>query len=317
VHAVAVHLRNARRLWHAVVTAVADPDPAALERAHRLAPRAALLDDARDLVGRHDVDAVVVATPPGTHAELALRTLEAGKHLYLEKPVGIAAAEAERLATVSPRSGAVVAVGFNRRFHPVVVEARRLLPSALGPVVRVRGTFEEPLADDALPGWKRVRATGGGAPLDLASHHVDLVRHLLARSLVTVSAELGSVRSELDDCVLRFDAEGGDVELRCSFVRGRRDTLVLEDEAGRTVELDRWASTLTVSGRQVRTRSLVAARARALARPHADHSYRPSLHAWVARIQGAPQGSPAGLADGLASLEAILAAERHDAVGAA
>lgn len=306
-----MHLRNARRLPGVVVSAVADPDPAALARARRIAPRADLVEDAHELVERPDVDAVVVTTPPATHAELAVHTLAAGKHLYLEKPVGITSGDAERLARVSPDPRAVVAVGFNRRFHPVVVESRRLLSSALGSVVRVRGTFEEPLSDDAIPDWKRVRATGGGAPLDLGSHHVDLVRHLLGAPLVPVSAELSSVRTELDDCLLRFDAEGCEVELRSSFVRGRRDVLALEDRAGRTMELDRWASTLTVANRHVRTRRLVAARARALARPHADHSYRPALDAWVARIQGTQRGSPAGLADGLASLEAILAAERR------
>ena len=179
------------------------------------------------------------------------------------------------------------------------------------PSCGARSSFEEPLSGTALPGWKRRRATGGGAALDLASHHVDLVRHLLGTSLTPVAAELRSVESEHDDCTLRFDAGGCDVEIGCSFVRGRRDVLELVDNAGRTLELDRYASTLTVSGRRVRIGNLVATRAPAFLRPLSDPSYGPSLRAWADRVRGAEAGgSPASMGDGLASLEAILAVER-------
>jgi predicted dehydrogenase len=298
----------------AVVSAVADPDPAARMRAQRIARHAVLLDDALELVRRADVDAVVVTTPPSTHAGLALAVLDAGKHLYLEKPVAVTNEEADRLAEAAGVDGLAVTVGFNRRFHPVVVEAARLIPVELGRVARVRGTFEEPLSAGALPAWKQTRATGGGAPLDLASHHADLVRHLLGVSLTPVSAELRSVRSELDDCTLRFDADGCDVHLECSFVRGRRDVLELTDDAGRTLTLDRCAGALTLDGHRVRSRALALARVRVVARPLADQSYGPSLGAWVARIRGTPsrarQGAPATIADGLASARAILSAEQ-------
>ncbi len=291
------------------MSAIADPDPRALERAAALVPGAAALTDADELVERDDVDAVVVTTPPATHADLAVRILAAGKHLYLEKPVATTRDEADRLAALGPESGLVIAVGFNRRFHPVVLEAARLLDSARSTVVRVDSSFEEPLADAALPGWKRARATGGGALLDLASHHVDLVRHLLGVSLTPVAVELASIRSEHDDCTLRFDGDGCEVEIRSSFVRGRCDVLELHDRAGRTLRLDRWAGTLSVGGRRVRSPTLLAARSWAILRPLADRSYAPSLRDWVARIHGEGTGSPAAMADGLASLEAILAAE--------
>ncbi len=310
-HAVAVHLRNARRLRGTIVSAISDPDPGALAHAARLVPDAAAIPDAADLAEREDVDAIIVATPPATHAALAARALEVGKHLYLEKPVGIGREEAGSLAGMQIDPRLEVVIGFNRRFHPVVVEAAALVESTLGDIVHVSSAFEEPLAGGSLPLWKRRRATGGGAPLDLASHHVDLVRHLLGVSLTPVRAELASVRSEHDDCILRFDAEGCDVEILCSFVRGRRDVVELRDEAGRTIELDRGSCKLTIGGRRKWTKSLVAARSRALLRPLADCSYRPSLGAWVDRIRGAePHGSPASMADGLASLEAILGVEQ-------
>ena len=87
--AVSVHLRNARRIPGVEVTAIADPADDARVAAGRLAPRAVQLESPGDVMGCTDVDAVVVATPSATHTELALSALAAGKHLYLEKPVGV------------------------------------------------------------------------------------------------------------------------------------------------------------------------------------------------------------------------------------
>ena len=233
-------------------------------------------------MGCTDVDAVVVATPSATHTELALATLAAGKHLYLEKPVGISEPDADRLASLAASVDRVVAVGFNRRFHPAVIEARRRLASGeLGRIVSIQATFEEPMTERTMPGWKRRRATGGGAPLDLGSHHVDVVRLLLGRELRAVGSVLRSVRSELDDCSLRFDADGCRVTIDCSFVRGRHDVIELEDERGRISSIDRYAGTLRVRGRPTWSAALLRARARAVLRPHAD----PSVPARAARVR--------------------------------
>jgi myo-inositol 2-dehydrogenase/D-chiro-inositol 1-dehydrogenase len=307
--AVSVHLRNARRMPGVTVTAVADPSRDARVAAARLAPAAVQLPSAEDVVGRADVDAVVVTTPSATHTEVALATLAAGKHLYLEKPVGVSESDAERLAALAADARRVVAVGFNRRFHPAVAAARRRLARGeLGRVVSVNTTFEEPMAEGTMPVWKRRRATGGGAPLDLASHHVDLARHLLGTELRAVGAVLRSVRSELDDCSLRFDAGECRVQIDCSFVRGRRDVVELVDDRGRVVRIDRYEGTLRVRGRPAWSASLLRARGRAVLRPHADPSYRPALHAFVSRVRGGSTPVPT-LVDGVESLRAVLAAE--------
>ena len=291
------------------VTAIADPADDARVAAARLAPHALQLKSPREVMGCTDVDAVVIATPSATHTELALATLAAGKHLYLEKPVGISESDADRLGSLAASVDRVAAVGFNRRFHPAVIEARRRLARGeLGRIVSIHATFEEPMTERTMPGWKRRRATGGGAPLDLGSHHVDVIRLLLGRELRAVGSVLRSVRSELDDCSLRFDADGCRVTIDCSFVRGRHDVIELEDERGRISSIDRYAGTLRVRGRQTWSASLLQARARAVLRPHADPSYRPALHAFVSRVRGESTSVPT-LADGVESLRAVLAAE--------
>jgi predicted dehydrogenase len=103
----------------AEVAAVADPDRARLARARALSPRAALvaaLDEALDA----GVDAVVIATPPASHAELSLRALEAGADVFVEKPLALGVAEAERCAARAAALGRVAMVGHLLRYHPAV-----------------------------------------------------------------------------------------------------------------------------------------------------------------------------------------------------
>jgi myo-inositol 2-dehydrogenase/D-chiro-inositol 1-dehydrogenase len=307
--ATAVHLRNARRIPGVAVTAVADPRAAARARAGSLAPAAARLESAEELVEREDVDAVVVASSSISHAAIGVQVLAAGKHLYLEKPVATEVDQAEDLASAAAGAGVVAVVGFNRRLHPLVLEAReRLRRGDLDTIVGVRSWFEEPLSGDTLPDWKRRRETGGGAPLDLGSHHVDLVRYLLGVELVALQSELRSVRSEFDDCTLQFLGAGRPVTIACSFLGGRRDVLVLEDAGGRSLEIDRYAGTLTIAGKRARGRRLASVRIRSKLRPLADISYRPALRAFVDRVGGADVAVPT-IEDGVASLRAICAVE--------
>ncbi|WP_437588447.1 Gfo/Idh/MocA family protein [Sorangium sp. So ce1000] len=102
------------------VIAVADLDRGRLARASALAPRARLvrtLDEA--LTAR--VDAVIIATPAASHAELALRALEAGADVFVEKPLALSAAQADRCAARAAALGRIGMVGHLLRYHPSVV----------------------------------------------------------------------------------------------------------------------------------------------------------------------------------------------------
>ncbi|WP_437673751.1 Gfo/Idh/MocA family protein [Sorangium sp. So ce131] len=104
----------------AQVVAVADLDRSRLARARALAPRARLvrtLDEA--LAGR--VDAALIATPAASHAELALRALEAGADVFVEKPLALCSAHADRCAARAAALGRVGMVGHLLRYHPSVV----------------------------------------------------------------------------------------------------------------------------------------------------------------------------------------------------
>lgn len=311
--ATSVHLRVLLRLDGVEVVALADPDPVARERARRLSgvePTA----DPWDVVTRADIDAVVVATPSATHAELAVGAAAARKHVYVEKPLATTHDDALRVVNAVTATGVVAAVGFNRRFHPVFRRVHSLLSgNAVGRVVAVQSVFGQRL--DQLPGWKHARASGGGAVLDLASHHADLLRWLVG-DVVEAQAWTGSERSEDDRATIRWRLEPGvEAQTSVSFRVAQTDVIQVIGEEGvlradrylPAVELWRTARRNPARRRQLPSRDLIGWRLR---RPlgRGDPSFRLALAAWLDAVRGRDIELPS-VVDGLASLDAVLAAE--------
>ncbi len=99
-----------------------------------------LLDRFEDALASPDIDAVVLATPHSQHAEQVMAAAVAGKHIHVEKPLTLDRPSAEAAVAAAKRAGIVLAVGFNRRFHPSVVEIRkRLADGQLGQVMSMVG----------------------------------------------------------------------------------------------------------------------------------------------------------------------------------
>lgn len=310
----AVHLRALRAMRGVRVTAVADPDAAARRRAQRLVPRAATVTSAEELVARDDVDAVVVCSPSACHADHAVLALESGRHLYLEKPLAIDIEDGRRIVEVAGRANVTAAIGFNWRYQPLVQRAYELLRSgAIGEVREAQTTFCEPGAD--LPSWKRRRESGGGVALDLGSHHVDLLRWLLDAEVESTSATISSHESEHDEAELRLALTGGrQARSSLSFRDGRIDRLLLRGTSG-TLRADRYRRLLQVDPpRRVLDRGLASWRLRSIVLPRSEPSWRRALDAWIAAVRGSDVVLPT-LADGLRSLEVVLAAEDAAAKG--
>lgn len=108
----------AHRLPGVRLAAVADPAPGAAERLAAPLGCAMAYTDIGDLLADPKVDAVVIATPARTHADLVEAAARAGKAVYCEKPMAVALAEADRAIAAARAAGVALQVGFNRRYDP-------------------------------------------------------------------------------------------------------------------------------------------------------------------------------------------------------
>jgi len=139
--------------------------------------------DWRAVIEHPEVEAVSVTTPNAMHREVAIAAIEAGKHVWVEKPVGRGLDDTLAVGEAARRAGVVSGVGFCYRFAPAVQHAWRLIESGeVGQINHYRGVFLADYANrpDAAASWRFFRAdAGSGALGDLMAHIVDMTHYLV------------------------------------------------------------------------------------------------------------------------------------------
>lgn len=177
------HVRAFARAKGATLVCVCDSSEAAINRAASFAPNARRSSSLDEVLAAPDVDAVVLATPAVFHAEHAKKALEAGKHVFVEKPLALSATDAEEVVRISERTQRVLMVGHIMLYHPVVDRIKAAIKNGdLGWLlylyaVRVNlGTVRRD--ENAL--WS------------LGPHDVSIILHLLEDAPRSVSARGGA-----------------------------------------------------------------------------------------------------------------------------
>jgi predicted dehydrogenase len=135
-----------------------------------------MLNRFEDALASRDIDAVVLATPHSAHAEQVMAAAVAGKHIHVEKPLTLDLPSAEAAVTAAGRAGVVLAVGFNRRFHPSVVEIRkRLADGRLGQVMAMVAQHTTSTAQFIpFDNWRaQPEEAPGGAITAVGVHSID------------------------------------------------------------------------------------------------------------------------------------------------
>ncbi|CAL9285315.1 Gfo/Idh/MocA family protein [Streptomyces sp. SudanB52_2052] len=165
------------------LVAVAEEVPGRAEEAAAQFGFASTTRDWRDVAADPRVRAVSITAPNFLHREIGVAMAEAGKHLWIEKPVGLTAEDARAVADAVAKAGVQGTVGFNYRNAPAVEAARELIASGeIGAVthVRVRLFSDYAAHPEGALTWRYERERGGSGVLgDLASHGADLARFLL------------------------------------------------------------------------------------------------------------------------------------------
>lgn len=176
-----IGMKRAQNTGAHKVTCVADLDRARAEKLAAAVPGAAVAADWRDVAKQKNVDAVIVATTHDQLAPVAAVALEAGKHVLIEKPGARNADELKPVLAQARRSGLVVRVGFNHRFHPSLLKCREIVDSGvMGPMMFVRGRYGHGGRIGYEREWRAVeKISGGGEAIDQGVHLVDLSRWFL------------------------------------------------------------------------------------------------------------------------------------------
>jgi myo-inositol 2-dehydrogenase/D-chiro-inositol 1-dehydrogenase len=312
----ALHAETLAPIESIDLVAVADADSGAASRI-ATSTGAHGYTSLEDLAEQEDVEAWLIATPTTTHPAVVEAALGAGVHILCEKPLALDLVESERLGAQAAAAGAVLQVGFWRRFAPPWVAARQaIIDGAIGRPLMLRlaqWDADPPPASFCDP------TTSGGLAIDCGVHEFDLVgwmtglgiESVTARNLPLVDPSIGEV-GDVDNLVVMLDLDGGavatvDLSRNCRFGDDVR-TEILGADGAVFVDL------LPVG----RARLADANGVRVLHGSETDDAFvggiRSQATAFARRVRGEPVGVP-GAADSTLAVAVGRAVQRSAVEG--
>ncbi len=230
------------------------------------------------------VNTAFILTRHSSHASMVVRALEAGKHVFVEKPLALTSEDLDRVERAADASGRMLMVGFNRRFAPMAVEARHATASRSGPlaVVLTVNAGQIPRSH-----WTQDPEVGGGRIVGEGCHFIDLARYLVGApiSALQVTAARDARGEPVDDVAhlsLAF-ADGSTAVVHYlangsrAFPKERVDCFY----DGKTITIDNW--------RRVQ-RFGIPSPSRFTLAPRQDKGHAAELQAWVRAVR---DGGPA------------------------
>jgi predicted dehydrogenase len=170
------------------------------ERAAELAEKYSvpnIAEDYRVVLDDKEVEAVSICTPNDTHAPIAIRCLEAGKHVLCEKPASVSFDDVKRMKEAADHNGKILNIGVVNRFNTAVNKIKEMIDEGeLGKVYHIYCSFRAHRSIPGLGGQFTTRAkSGGGVLIDWGVHFLDLIFYCIGQTKVlTVS---GATHSEL------------------------------------------------------------------------------------------------------------------------
>ena len=214
-------------------------------------------DDARQVIDDEAVDVVYVATPPSSHLEYVLAAAAAGKHVLVEKPMAMNAAEGRAMVAACAAAGVELFVAYYRRFWPHVLRLRTLLTEGvLGrPLLGTVDVSWGDVAGRRLAGtreWRDDPAIGGGGGfVDIGSHRIDLLVWLLgpvaaahgvatrfARELAVEQIGCAALRMESGALCSVVGDFHSDRDIDRFFVAGERGRVTIDPLDGHALTLE-------------------------------------------------------------------------------
>ena len=166
--------------------------------------------NADELINDTEVNAIYIATPPGSHEEYTLKALAAGKPVYVEKPMTLNAESAKRMTEAANQSGVKLTIAHYRRAQPMFMKIKQLIDeAAIGDIRFAKLEMFQSISNELIAksdeDWRRnPKVSGGGLFHDLAPHQLDLMYYFFGEMESFSGLELNQARlSAADDFVTR------------------------------------------------------------------------------------------------------------------
>lgn len=175
--------------------------------------------DYRSILQDEEVDLVLITTRHNQHATMVIETLDAGKHVFVEKPLALNPEELEKIVMAQQRSGKTVSVGFNRRFSPHAEKIKNLVGnSPMNVVATMNAGFIPPNV------WVHDLKVGGGRIIGEACHFIDLITYLTGSRVkaVCMNAMGVSPDASTDNASILLKYENGSTGVVNYFANGSK-----------------------------------------------------------------------------------------------
>ncbi|MBK8491958.1 MAG: Gfo/Idh/MocA family oxidoreductase [Saprospirales bacterium] len=196
-----------KQLPQVQVTAIAEEDASKLKGLDGVK----ITSNWRDLLQDPDIDLIAIVTPPSTHETMAIACMEAGKHVFIEKPLTLTVQSAQKIMEVRDQTGMAVSTDFIMRFNPLIRELRRLTQEGVFGKLR-RVDVENYAQDEQLPldHWFWEPERSGGILIEHGIHFFDIVHFLSPSKVLTVNGlhHMRNPRQE-DQVLANVVYEGG------------------------------------------------------------------------------------------------------------
>lgn len=181
-----------------------------------------------EIILNPEINVVIVSTPNFLNKELTIRALQAGKHVFCEKPPAFTGADMQEIIEVEKNSkGKKLMYGFNHRHHGSVIRMKELVDSGeYGKIIWMRGRYGKSVTEDYFDNWRaKKELAGGGILIDQGIHMLDLFLHL-AGDFDSVKAEVSNLywNLEVEDnafVILRNSESGIDASLHSTMSQWR------------------------------------------------------------------------------------------------
>ena len=201
-----------------------------------------------DLLDRKDIDVIGIYTSSGTHCDIAVEALNAGKHVYVTKPMDVYTDPCTKAIETADKAGLVLAVDFGRRYNDQFRKmARDIRNGAIGDIVvadlrvkwfRTQGYYE----GGYPPGWRKSRRTEGGSASNQGVHGIDLFMWLIGKI-----KDVYGVKRTLNHDMETEDATAAILTLEDGGIASIVTTTCAENPSGDTIEINGTKGTISWS----------------------------------------------------------------------